>query len=69
MPRLILICTFAATLAACATQISDANKSSWAQENLACADAGIDPGSSIFGRCVTDLHQSIWAAHNEDRAN
>jgi hypothetical protein len=69
MPRLILICSFAATLAACATRISDANKSSWAQENLACADAGIDPGSPIFGQCVTDLHQSIWAAHYLDLGN
>jgi hypothetical protein len=69
MPRLILVCSFAATLGACATQSSDANKSSWAQENLACADVGIDPGSPIFGQCVADLHQSIWAAHNEERGN
>jgi hypothetical protein len=69
MPRLILICSFAATLAACATQNSDANKNSWAQENLACADLGIDPGTPIFGHCVADLHQSIWAAHNEERGN
>jgi hypothetical protein len=69
MPRLILICSFAVTLTACATQSSDANKSTWTQENLACADAGIDPGSPIFGQCVADLHQSIWARHNEDLGN
>jgi hypothetical protein len=75
MPRLILICAFAATLGACATQSSnadlssDANKNTWAHENLACADVGITPGSPTFDQCVADLHQSIWVAHNLDRGN
>ena len=75
MPRLILICSFAGTLAVCATesadadQSSDADKSTWSQESLVCADVGIDPGSPIFSRCVANLHQSIWAAHNLDLGN
>ena len=54
MPRLILIYSFAVTLAACATQSSnadpssDADKNTWAQENLACADVGNSPGSPTF---------------------
>ena len=67
--RLILISSFAATLAACAAQSSDADKHTLAQENLACADVGIDPSSPIFGKCVADLHQSIWAAHYLDLGN
>ena len=47
MSRFVLICSFAATLAACATQNADtaesANKSAWTQDSLACADLGIDP--------------------------
>ena len=73
MPRLILICSFAATLAACATQNADtaenANKSAWTQDSLACADLGIDPGSPIFSRCVADLHDSLWAAKNQNLTN
>ena len=77
MTRLILICSFAATLAACAAQSSDAgtaqssdaDKNTWGHENLACADVGIDPTSPIFRKCVDDLHQSIWAAHYLDLAN
>jgi hypothetical protein len=69
MPHLILICFSAAMLTACAAQSSDAIKSSWAQEQLACADLGIDPGSPIFGQCVAELHQSIWAADNENLGN
>ena len=69
MPHVILICFFAVTLAACAIQSSDANRSNWAQEYLACADAGIDPGSPIFGQCVADLHQSMWLVHNENLGN
>ena len=69
MTRLMLICSFAASLAACAAQSSDADKNTWGHENLACADAGIDPSSPIFRKCVDDLHQSIWAAHYLDLAN
>ena len=69
MSHVILICFFAVTLVACTTQSSDANRSTWAQENLACADAGIDPGSPTFDQCVADLHQSMWVVHNENLGN
>jgi hypothetical protein len=73
MSRIILICSFAATLAAAATQSADAaesaQKSAWAQDSLACADVGIDPGSPVFGQCVADLDHSLWAAHNQNLAN
>jgi hypothetical protein len=73
MSRFILICSFAATLAAAATQSANATesakKSAWVQDSLACADVGIDPGSPIFSQCVADLHHSLWAAHNQNLAN
>jgi hypothetical protein len=56
MPRIILIGSFAAVLAAGCTQganaIEGANQTAWVQPGLACADVGIDPGSSAFGQCV-----------------
>ena len=68
MSRIILICSFAATLAAAATQSADAaenaQKSAWVQDSLACADVGIDPGSTVFNQCVADLHNSLWAVEN-----
>jgi hypothetical protein len=73
MSRLILICSFAATLATAATQNADATEnaktSAWVHDSLACADVGIDPGSPVFSQCVADLHHSLWAAHNQNLAN
>jgi hypothetical protein len=73
MSRFILICSFAANLAASATQSADAaesaKKSAWEQDGLACADVGIDPGSPIFDHCVADLRHSLWAAKNQNLAN
>ena len=72
MSRFILICSFAATLAASATQSANAEsaqKSAWAQDSMACAAVGIDPGSPVFSQCVADLHHSLWAAHNQNLAN
>jgi hypothetical protein len=73
MSRFILICSLAATLAASATQSADAaesaKKSAWEQDNLACADVGIEPGSPIFNQCVADLRHSLWAAKNQNLAN
>ena len=73
MSRFILICSFAATLAASATQSANAaesaKKSVWVQDSLACADVGIDPGSPLFSQCVADLHHSLWAAQNQNLAN
>jgi hypothetical protein len=68
MSRIILLSSFAALLTASGTQsanaIQSANQSAWAQESLACADVGIDPGSTVFNQCVADLHNSLWALEN-----
>jgi hypothetical protein len=68
MSRITLISAFATLLAACSIQSADAirraNQGAWAQDSLACADLGIDPGSVIFSQCVADLHNSLWAAEN-----
>jgi hypothetical protein len=73
MSRFILICSFAATLAAAAAQSADAaesaQKSAWVRDSLACADVGIDPGSPLFSQCVADLHHSLWAARNQNLGN
>jgi hypothetical protein len=73
MSRFVLICSFAATLAASVSQNADAaesaNKSAWTQDSLACADLGIDPTSPIFSQCVADLHHSLWAAQNQNLTN
>ena len=73
MSRFVLICSFAATLAASVTHNVDAAqsayKSAWVQDSLACADIGIDPGSPIFSRCVADLHHSLWSAKNQNLGN
>ena len=69
MSRIILISSFAALLAAGCAQsakgIESSNQTDWAQSRLACADVGIDPGSSVFGECVFDLYYSLWNAENE----
>lgn len=73
MSRFVLICSFAATLAASVARNADAAqsayKSAWTQESLACADLGIDPGSPIFSQCVADLHHSLWAAKIQNLTN
>ena len=65
MSRIILISSLAALLAVGGTQsanaVHSANQSAWAQESLACADLGIDPGSTVFSQCVADLHNALWA--------
>ena len=68
MSRIMLICSFAAVLAAGGTQSADAiesaNQTAWAQARLACADVGIDPGSAAFDQCVVDLYYSLWDEQN-----
>ena len=68
MSRIILISSFAALLAASGTHranaFQSADQGTWTQDNLACADVGIDPGSAAFNRCVEDLHHSLWAEQN-----
>jgi hypothetical protein len=63
MSRIMLICFFATLLAACGTQ--SPGQTALAQERLACAEVGIDPGSPAFGQCVGDLDQSLW--HDDAR--
>jgi hypothetical protein len=69
MSRIILIGSFAGVLAAGCTQganaIESASQTAWALAGLACADVGIDPGSSVFGQCVFDLYYSLWKEQNE----
>ena len=69
MSRIILICSLAALLTSGVSQssnaIESANQTLWAQARRACADVGIDPGSSAFGQCVFDLAQSLWDEENE----
>ncbi len=69
MSRIILICSFAALLAASGTQsanaIESASQAAWAQARLACADVGIAPGSGAFSQCVLDLYYSLWDEQNE----
>jgi hypothetical protein len=69
MSRIILICFFAALLAAGGSQganaFASANQTAWAQARLACADVGIDPGNAAFDQCVVDLYYSLWNEENE----
>jgi DNA-binding transcriptional regulator YdaS (Cro superfamily) len=68
MSRTILIGIFAALLAAGSTRnasaIESANQTGWARARLACADIGVDPGSSAFSQCVFDLYYSLWSRTN-----
>jgi hypothetical protein len=68
MSRIILICSLAlltSGVSQSSNAIEGANQTLWAQARLACADVGIDPGSSAFGQCVFDLAQSLWDEENE----
>ena len=69
MSRIIVIGSFAALLAASCTQSANAidstNQTDWEKARLACADVGLDPGSSAFGQCVFDLYYSLWNEQNE----
>ena len=58
MRRIILACCFGALLVACVTP--SAQQTDWMQARRACADVGIDPGSSVFEQCVFDLYYSLW---------
>ena len=68
MSRIMLICSLAALLAAGSTQsasaVESANQTAWARARLACADVGIEPGSSAFDQCVADLYYSLWQEQN-----
>ena len=62
MSRIVLTCCFAALLGSCGTL--GENKIDWGQARLACADVGIDPGSSAFNQCVANLYSSLWEEQN-----
>jgi hypothetical protein len=62
MSRIVLTCCFAALLGSCANMRE--NKIDWGQASLACADVGIDPGSSAFNQCVANLYSSLWEQQN-----
>jgi hypothetical protein len=62
MSRITLTCCFAALLGSCGTL--EVNKIDWAHARLACADVGIEPGSSAFDQCVTNLYYSLWEQQN-----
>ena len=66
MVHLVLICSFAAVLAANGTVAANAAQDTWCKDRLACAAVGIDPGSAAFNfnQCVADLHHSLWAEDN-----
>ena len=68
MSRILLTSVFAALLAVGGTHSvhagQGANQSAWTQDSLACADVGIDPGSAVFGQCVAELYNSLWAVQN-----
>ena len=68
MSRMILISSLACLLAACgipsATDYQSAAQNTRAQEDLACADVGISPGSDFFSRRVINLHNNLWAEQN-----
>jgi hypothetical protein len=65
MSRIILICCFAALLAACATD--SPGQTAVARERLACADVGLHPDGPGFDQCVDDLEQSLSHYHNGEQ--
>jgi hypothetical protein len=62
MLRIAVTCCFAALLGSRGTP--SANKIDWEHARLACADVGIDPGTSAFDQCVTNLYQHLWQVQN-----
>jgi hypothetical protein len=65
MSRIALTCCFAALLGSCGTL--SANKIDWEHARLACADVGLEPGSSAFDQCVTNLYSSLWTQSMAER--
>jgi len=65
MSRIALTCCFAALLGSCGAL--SANKIDWEHARLACADVGIEPGSSAFDQCVTNLYSSLWQQNMAER--
>ena len=61
MSRIALICCFAALLGSCTQNYQAAD---WTRARLACADVGLDPGSTAFDGCVFDLYYTLWNEQN-----
>ena len=59
MARIVVACCFAVLLESCVTP--NVANIDWEHARLACADVGIDPGSSMFDRCVANLYNTLWA--------
>lgn len=60
MSRIALTCCFAVLLGSCGTP--SVSTTDLAHARLACADVGIDPGTSAFDQCVANLYRSLWKA-------
>ena len=58
MSRITVICCLLALFGSC-TSLS-ASRIDWDHARLACADVGIDPGSSAFSTCVSNLYYSLY---------
>ena len=63
MSRIALTCCFAAVLGSCGTQ--SAQQTDWEKARLACAYIDVDPGSSLFEKCVLNLYFSLWDEEND----
>ena len=62
MLRIALICCFAALLGSCGT--ASVSKIDLEHARLACADIGVEPGSSTFDQCASNLYYSMWQSQN-----
>jgi hypothetical protein len=63
MPRLAFLCALAATLSVGVADAARADATSTDPGIIAeraCAAMGLDPGSPQFGRCVSNLQQTIF---------
>jgi len=63
MSRITLTCCFAALLGSCGTH--SVSKIDWEHARLACADVGIEPGTSAFDQCANNLYYSLWKEQHE----
>jgi hypothetical protein len=61
MARTVLACCFATLLGSCSAGFHGAD---WGRARLACADVGLEPGSSAFDSCVFDLYYNLWHEWN-----
>jgi len=62
MSRITLTCCFAALLGSCSAP--SANHIDVEHARLACADLGLEPGTSAFDQCSSNLYYSLWQEQN-----